>query len=40
MQPGDVPRTWSDTKDLQEYIGYKPVVSLEEGIGEYVVGSM
>ncbi len=36
MQPGDVPRTWADTKDLQDYIGYKPVVSLEEGIGEFV----
>lgn len=36
MQPGDVPRTWADTKDLQDYIDYKPVVSIEEGIGEFV----
>lgn len=36
MQPGDVPRTWADTQDLQELIQYKPKVSLNEGIREFV----
>lgn len=36
MQPGDVPRTWADTADLQELIQYKPKVSLDEGIREFV----
>jgi UDP-glucuronate 4-epimerase len=36
MQPGDVPRTWADTNDLQDYISYKPTVALEEGIEVFV----
>lgn len=36
MQPGDVPRTWADTSDLQKVIDYKPRVSIEEGIKEFV----
>jgi len=36
MQPGDVPRTWADTEDLQKLIGYKPKISLNEGIREFV----
>lgn len=36
MQPGDVPRTWADTEDLQKLIQYKPKVSLNEGIREFV----
>jgi UDP-glucuronate 4-epimerase len=36
MQPGDVPRTWADTADLKKKINYKPRVSLDEGIKEFV----
>lgn len=36
MQPGDVPRTWADTSDLQKWIDYQPRVSLNEGIREFV----
>jgi UDP-glucuronate 4-epimerase len=33
MQSGDVQQTWADTTALEEEIGYKPRVSLEDGIG-------
>ena len=36
MQPGDVPRTWADTDALFEYIHYRPKVSFDEGIREFV----
>jgi len=36
MQPGDVTRTWADTTELQKVTGYKPRISLEEGIGRFV----
>jgi len=36
MQPGDVPRTWADTEGLQKLTGYKPQISLDEGIREFV----
>lgn len=36
MQPGDVARTWADTTKLAAEIGYKPHVTLKEGIGEFV----
>lgn len=36
MQPGDVPRTWADTRDLEKLTGYKPEVSLEQGIHRFV----
>jgi UDP-glucuronate 4-epimerase len=36
MQPGDVPRTWADVKDLFEVTGYKPKVSVEAGIAEFI----
>lgn len=36
MQPGDVPRTWADVEDLFELTGYKPKVTVEEGIEEFV----
>lgn len=35
MQPGDVQRTWADTKKLQTEIGYKPQVELPEGIKKF-----
>lgn len=36
MQPGDVPRTWADTEDLFKYINFRPEVSFEKGIEEFV----
>jgi UDP-glucuronate 4-epimerase len=35
MQPGDVPRTWADTSELERVVGYKPQVSLEEGVRSF-----
>jgi UDP-glucuronate 4-epimerase len=32
MQPGDVPITYADTTELEAAVGYKPKISLEEGI--------
>ena len=34
--PADVPMTWADTSKLERLIGYKPVVSVEEGISNFV----
>jgi UDP-glucuronate 4-epimerase len=36
MQPGDVPATWADVKDLVEDFGYKPAMSVEEGVKRFV----
>ena len=36
MQPGDVYRTYADTEDLLQVTGYKPKVSIQEGIAEFV----
>ncbi|WP_133406279.1 NAD-dependent epimerase [Parashewanella tropica] len=36
MQPGDVYRTFADTQDLFEVTGYRPQVSLKEGIADLV----
>jgi UDP-glucuronate 4-epimerase len=36
MQPGDVPATWADVKDLMEDFGYKPAMSVEEGVKNFV----
>ncbi|MDR3001132.1 MAG: GDP-mannose 4,6-dehydratase [Fibromonadaceae bacterium] len=35
MQPGDVPVTWADTAELEKVVGYKPKISLEQGIKEF-----
>lgn len=35
MQPGDVYETYADTTRLQTEMGYKPHVSLHEGIGKF-----
>lgn len=35
MQPGDVEITWADTEALERDIGYRPGVSLEEGIARF-----
>jgi len=36
MQPGDVERTYADTSRLEDKVGYKPQMEIEEGIGNFV----
>lgn len=36
MQPGDVYQTNADTRRLEAEMGYKPLVSLHDGIGEFM----
>jgi len=36
MQPGDVVRTWADTKPLMNDYQYQPSTPLSLGIGEFV----
>ena len=36
IQPGDVPATHADTTSLQEYIGFKPSTSVEDGVEQFV----
>lgn len=35
MQPGDVPRTWADTTQLNQ-LGYESTISIQEGIESFV----
>lgn len=36
MQPGDVTRTWADVSGLKEDYGYRPKVSVAEGVYKYI----
>ena len=36
LQPGDVPDTYADVTDLVEEFGYKPSMTIEEGIRNFV----
>ncbi|OOG21997.1 capsular biosynthesis protein CpsI [Thioalkalivibrio denitrificans] len=36
LQPGDVPDTYADVKDLVDDVGYKPDTSVEEGVANFV----
>ena len=36
MQPGDVPITYADVDDLIKDVGFKPSISLEEGIKKFI----
>jgi UDP-glucuronate 4-epimerase len=36
LQPGDVPDTWADVEDLVRDVGYRPVTSIEQGVGAFV----
>ena len=36
MQPGDVEQTWCDVTELEEAVGYRPQVSLEDGVTAFV----
>ena len=33
IQPGDVESTYASTQNLEEWIGYKPLVTIKEGVG-------
>lgn len=36
MQPGDVPKTYADTDELFQAVGYRPNTSIEEGVARFV----
>ncbi|HDS1210604.1 TPA: NAD-dependent epimerase [Shewanella algae] len=36
MQPGDVYQTYADVKDLFEVTGYRPKMSIKEGVAEFI----
>jgi UDP-glucuronate 4-epimerase len=36
MQPGDVEGTWCDVSALERAVGYRPKVSLDEGLAQTV----
>ena len=36
LQPGDVPDTVADVTELQRIVGYKPKVTVEEGVKNFV----
>lgn len=36
MQPGDVPATYADTSKLVQFVGCKPITSIEAGISTFV----
>jgi UDP-glucuronate 4-epimerase len=36
IQPGDVPATYADVDDLIRDVGFKPAMTIEEGVGRFV----
>lgn len=36
IQPGDVPQTYADVRDLVEDFGYKPETTIQYGIGKFI----
>jgi len=36
LQPGDVKATYADVSALVEAVGYRPTISLEEGMARFV----
>jgi UDP-glucuronate 4-epimerase len=36
MQPGDVPKTYADTAELEKAVGYKPATSIQDGMVKFV----
>ena len=36
IQPGDVPATHADTRSLEDYIGFKPNTSVEDGVEQFI----
>jgi len=37
IQPGDVPDTYADVDDLQEQFGYKPCMSVKQGVENFAI---
>ena len=35
MQPGDVESTYASTQSLEEWISYRPLVSIKEGVNKF-----
>ena len=36
LQPGDVPETSADVSSLEDYVSYKPMTNIDEGISKFV----
>jgi len=36
MQPGDVPATWANVDDLAQAVGYRPSMSIQEGVTHFI----
>ena len=36
IQPGDVPATWADVKELTDLTGYKPNTNIKDGVEKFV----
>lgn len=36
IQPGDVPETYADIDALEKAVGFRPITTIEEGIGKFV----
>jgi UDP-glucuronate 4-epimerase len=36
MQPGDVPKTYADTAQLEAAVGYKPATTIQDGMAKFV----
>lgn len=36
IQPGDVPKTWADTNDLESDLNYKPNTPIEKGVAKFI----
>lgn len=36
IQPGDVPKTWADVENLFDLIGFRPRVSVKEGVKNFI----
>jgi len=36
MQPGDVDKTWADSKPLMKNFDYQPAIQIKEGVNKYL----
>jgi UDP-glucuronate 4-epimerase len=36
IQPGDVPKTWADVEPLNDLTGFRPQVSVKEGVEKFI----
>jgi len=37
IQPGDVPKTWSDIKDLEKDLNYRPSIDISTGVKRFIL---